>query len=62
MDSKSVCREKTMIKFVNAKINLGLNIVGRREDGYHNLRPFSSLSALKAVCHNSRSHSTTYLR
>ncbi len=37
MDSKSVCREKTMIKFVNAKINLGLNIVGRREDGYHNL-------------------------
>lgn len=26
-----------MIKFVNAKINLGLNIVGKREDGYHNL-------------------------
>lgn len=26
-----------MIKFVNAKINLGLNVVGKREDGYHNL-------------------------
>ena len=26
-----------MITFPNAKINLGLNIVGRRADGYHNL-------------------------
>lgn len=26
-----------MIKFVNAKINLGLNITERRDDGYHNL-------------------------
>lgn len=26
-----------MIKFVNAKINIGLNIVARREDGYHDL-------------------------
>lgn len=26
-----------MIQFVNAKINLGLNIVERRPDGYHNL-------------------------
>jgi 4-diphosphocytidyl-2-C-methyl-D-erythritol kinase len=26
-----------MIKFVNAKINLGLNIVAKREDGYHDL-------------------------
>lgn len=26
-----------MIKFVNAKINLGLNIVRRRDDGYHDL-------------------------
>ncbi|MDE6007437.1 MAG: 4-(cytidine 5'-diphospho)-2-C-methyl-D-erythritol kinase [Muribaculaceae bacterium] len=27
-----------MIKFVNAKINIGLQIVGRRQDGYHNLQ------------------------
>ena len=26
-----------MIKFVNAKINIGLNIVAKREDGYHDL-------------------------
>lgn len=26
-----------MIRFVNAKINLGLNILSRRDDGYHNL-------------------------
>lgn len=26
-----------MIAFPNAKINLGLNIVGKREDGYHNI-------------------------
>ena len=26
-----------MITFPNAKINLGLNIVSRRPDGYHNL-------------------------
>lgn len=26
-----------MIGFVNAKINLGLNITGKRKDGYHNL-------------------------
>ncbi|MDE6695363.1 MAG: 4-(cytidine 5'-diphospho)-2-C-methyl-D-erythritol kinase [Muribaculaceae bacterium] len=26
-----------MIKFINAKLNLGLNIVRKREDGYHDL-------------------------
>lgn len=26
-----------MIKFVNAKINIGLNVVGERPDGYHDL-------------------------
>ena len=26
-----------MIKFPIAKVNLGLNIVERRDDGYHNL-------------------------
>jgi len=26
-----------MISFPNAKINLGLNIIGKREDGYHNI-------------------------
>ena len=26
-----------MIRFVNAKINIGLNIVAKREDGYHDL-------------------------
>ena len=26
-----------MIWFVNAKINIGLRVVGKRPDGYHNL-------------------------
>lgn len=32
-----VFNERNMITFPNAKINLGLNIVERRADGYHNL-------------------------
>ena len=31
-----------MITFPNAKINLGLNVVERRADGYHNLETTSS--------------------
>ena len=26
-----------MILFPNAKINIGLNITGKRDDGYHNI-------------------------
>lgn len=42
-----------MIQFPNAKINIGLNIVGRREDNYHNLEtvmyPVSLRDALELV-------------
>lgn len=36
-----------MICFPNAKINLGLNVVSRREDGYHNLETIFYPIALK---------------
>lgn len=42
-----------MITFPNAKINIGLNIVNRRSDGYHNLEtvfyPVNIKDALEAV-------------
>ncbi|WP_243349076.1 4-(cytidine 5'-diphospho)-2-C-methyl-D-erythritol kinase [Parabacteroides sp. FAFU027] len=42
-----------MIKFPNAKINLGLNIVSKRPDGYHNLEtifyPIGIKDALEVV-------------
>ncbi len=42
-----------MIAFPNAKINLGLNVVGRRADGYHNLEtvfyPIDVCDALEFV-------------
>ncbi|GAB6011344.1 4-(cytidine 5'-diphospho)-2-C-methyl-D-erythritol kinase [Viscerimonas tarda] len=42
-----------MISFPNAKINLGLNIVSKREDGYHNLEtifyPIAIRDALEIV-------------
>lgn len=42
-----------MILFPNAKINIGLNIVGRRQDGYHNLEtvmyPIALREALELV-------------
>ena len=42
-----------MISFPNAKINLGLNIVSKREDGYHNLEtvffPLAIKDALEII-------------
>ena len=45
-----------MISFPNAKINLGLNIVSKREDGYHNIEScfypipwYDSLEVIKAA-------------
>lgn len=42
-----------MITFPNAKINLGLNIVSKREDGYHNLEtvfyPIAIKDALEVI-------------
>ena len=29
-----------MISYPNAKINLGLNVLSRRQDGYHNITSF----------------------
>ena len=36
-----------MITFPNAKINLGLNIIEKRPDGYQTWKPFSTLSTCK---------------
>lgn len=36
-----------MITFPNAKINLGLNIIEKRPDGYHNLETIFILSIFK---------------
>ena len=54
-----------MITFPNAKINLGLNIVGRRADGYHNLEtvfyPVGLTDVLEIVpAHGEESTLTTY--
>lgn len=42
-----------MIVFPNAKINIGLNVVSKREDGYHNLEtiffPLKLADALEFV-------------
>ena len=44
---------KLMIVFPNAKINIGLNVVSRRSDGYHNLEtvfyPIKIYDALEAL-------------
>lgn len=57
--------ETDMITFPNAKINLGLNIVERRSDGYHNLEtvfyPINLTDVLEIVpAHGSGSTLTTY--
>ena len=54
-----------MISFPNAKINLGLNIVERRADGYHNLEtvfyPIGLTDVLEIVpAHGNESTLTTY--
>ncbi len=54
-----------MITFPNAKINLGLNIVERRADGYHNLEtvfyPIGLTDVLEIVpAHDCESTLTTY--
>lgn len=56
---------RIMITFPNAKINLGLNIVERRPDGYHNLEtvfyPIGLTDVLEIVpAHGSESTLTTY--
>lgn len=35
--SLSLQKDFSMIRFPNAKINLGLHVVSRRQDGYHDL-------------------------
>lgn len=52
-----------MITFPNAKINIGLNIIARRADGYHNLEtvfyPIQIKDALEAVEHADMSFETS---
>ncbi len=49
-----------MIRFPNAKINLGLNIVGRRPDGYHNLETVFYPIPLEDVLEITESESLTF--
>lgn len=45
-----------MVSFLNAKINIGLNIIGKRDDGYHNLEtlfyPIAVKDAVEIVDNN----------
>lgn len=49
----AVVNQSLMIVFPNAKINIGLNITGRRPDGYHNLEtvfyPVKIFDALEVI-------------
>lgn len=54
-----------MICFPNAKINLGLNVVSKRQDGYHNLEtvfyPLKIYDALEIIANNSLSEDQLHL-
>lgn len=54
-----------MICFPNAKINLGLNVVSKREDGYHNLEtiffPLKIYDALEIIVNESLESDTLHL-
>lgn len=54
-----------MISFPNCKINLGLNIVGKRSDGYHNLEtvfyPLQLNDALEIIQHTGVSFTSSGL-
>lgn len=57
-----------MIAFPNCKINLGLNVINKREDGYHNLEtvfypiPFSDVLEIISAEENIRKHSSEKFR
>ena len=55
----------TMILFPNAKINIGLNIVSKRSDGYHNLEtvfyPISWCDSLEIILSNQLQFTSTGL-
>jgi 4-diphosphocytidyl-2-C-methyl-D-erythritol kinase len=50
-----------LIVFPNCKINLGLNILGKREDGYHNLQtvfyPLPFYEVLEIIQHTNTAQS-----
>ncbi len=55
-----------MLKFPNAKINLGLNIISKREDGYHDIEscfyPIPLKDALEIIPSNNLNFETTGLK
>lgn len=55
-----------MLKFPNAKINLGLNITSKREDGYHDIEscfyPIPLMDALEIIPSEKLSFDTTGLK
>lgn len=55
-----------MISFPNAKINIGLNVVSKRDDGYHNLEtifyPVKLADALEIIESNTTSFSSSGIK